>query len=76
MDESFYFAVEDICQRVFGVLVSCDMTQDQGNQLLVIRLKPKRRQDMLTQSQQEMDAILSIQHLLTDTGWSVRLDLV
>ncbi len=76
MDESLYPAIEDICQRVFGLLLSVRLTSDALNKQLLIQLMPKQRQDALTQSQQEMDAILSIQHLLTEIGWSVKLEVI
>lgn len=76
LDEMLLAGVIDICQRVFGAETQVFLSSDEAGQLLRIQVQPKRRQDILTQSQQEMDAILSIQHLLQTQSWGVHLTVV
>ena len=63
--------IKDICYRVFGYDAEIEICSD--THLVSISIVSKRKQDALTQSQQEMDAILSIQHLLSGYTGSVRL---
>jgi len=63
--------VVDICQRVFGAAAQVDVVVSDDRVQVVV--KPKNRQDPLTQSQQEMDVIMSLQHLLQ--GAAVQLDV-
>lgn len=65
-------SIEDICQRVFGKAAEVKIDLTQG--VYVVRICPSKRTDPLTQSQQEMDVIMSLQHLLQ--GAALKLDIV
>ena len=61
--------ITDICQRVFGIKSIVQI--DQVNNDYKVQIALHNRMDPLTQSQQEMDVIMSLQHLLD--GAHVRL---
>jgi hypothetical protein len=62
-------AIIDICQRVLGWQVSVSV--ETADDVFVVRVTGAKAQDPLTRGQQEMDIILSLQHLLG--GAAVRL---
>jgi hypothetical protein len=65
-------SIVDICQRVFGATAQVTMTECAGT--WCVRIQPVHKTDPLTQSQQEMDVIMSLQHLLQ--GAAVKLEVV
>jgi hypothetical protein len=63
------FRIVDICQRVLGWQVSVSV--EQANGVFYIEATGAKGQDPLTRSQQEMDIIMSLQHLLN--GAAIKL---
>jgi hypothetical protein len=55
-------AIIDICQRVLGWQVSVSV--ETADDVFVVRVTGAKAQDPLTRGQQEMDIIMSLQHLL------------
>lgn len=54
--------IADICRRVLGA--ECAVAVTSGAQGVQVRVSGAPVRDPLTRSQQEMDVILSLQHLL------------
>lgn len=65
--------IEDVCRRVFGHDCQVSVAQ-QGNVWCVELYPATETADPLTRSQQEMDVILCLQHLLC--GAEVRLRMM
>jgi hypothetical protein len=61
--------IVDICQRVLGWQISVSV--EQVNAVFYIKVTGAKGQDPLTRSQQEMDIIMSLQHLLN--GAAIKL---
>jgi hypothetical protein len=55
-------SIIDICQRVLGWHVSVSV--ESADDVFVVRVTGAKAQDPLTRGQQEMDIIMSLQHLL------------
>lgn len=68
-----FVAIEDICRRVLGMGIDVEI-QQQGAHHWYIQVYHAKQQDPLTRSQQEMDVIISLQHLLGGAAISLRIN--
>ena len=64
-------AIIDICQRVFGANIDVEVASSAEG--VIVWVRQATRTDPLTRSQQEMDVILSLQHLLLGAAIDLRV---
>jgi hypothetical protein len=64
-------AIIDICQRVFGANIDVEVASSAGG--VIVWVRQAKCTDSLTRSQQEMDVILSLQHLLQGVAIDLRV---
>jgi hypothetical protein len=76
MVEQQFEQIKDICHRVFGAEAKVEISRDVTLKTLFLHITPIKQQDRLTQSQQEMDVLLSVQHALQAVSWEVKLHVL